>query len=109
MKKILNLSLGSFGNSRTLSSSNLSWSCFFISSISISTRSRNSLSASLSINSFSVRSIFNKYGGNLGTNGSLGFLFERKGIFTVNKGSIDYIDLEEVEMELIDFGFVEFS
>ena len=33
----------------------------------------------------SVRSIFNKYGGNLGTNGSLGFLFERKGIFTLKK------------------------
>ena len=57
----------------------------------------------------SVRSIFNKYGGNLGTNGSLGFLFERKGIFTVNKGSIDSIDLEEVEMELIDYGLEELT
>ena len=52
---------------------------------------------------------FLKYGGNLGTNGSLGFLFERKGIFTVNKGSIDSIDLEEVEMELIDYGLEELT
>ena len=36
----------------------------------------------------SVRSIFNKYSGNLGTNGSLGFLFERKGIFTLQKETI---------------------
>ncbi|MBH19523.1 MAG: YebC/PmpR family DNA-binding transcriptional regulator [Crocinitomicaceae bacterium] len=57
----------------------------------------------------SVRSIFNKYGGSLGTNGSLGFLFERKGIFTLKKESIDILDLEEVEMELIDFGLEELT
>ncbi|MEJ2594545.1 MAG: YebC/PmpR family DNA-binding transcriptional regulator [bacterium] len=48
-----------------------------------------------------VRSIFNKYNGNLGTHGSLGFLFDRKGIFTVPKGDIDR---EEFELELIDAG-----
>ena len=57
----------------------------------------------------SVRSIFNKYGGNLGTNGSLGFLFERKGIFTLKKECIGVEDLEEVEMELIDYGLEELS
>ena len=57
----------------------------------------------------SVRSIFNKYGGNLGTKGSLGFLFERKGIFTVKKDSIDAVDLEDVEMDLIDFGLDELT
>ena len=57
----------------------------------------------------SVRSIFNKYGGNLGTNGSLGFLFERKGIFTLKKQNINTEDLEEVEMELIDFGLEELT
>src|SRR6056300_751711 len=36
-----------------------------------------------------VRAIFNKYSGNLGTNGSLSFLFERKGIFTVPHGDLD--------------------
>ena len=32
----------------------------------------------------SVRSAFNKYGGALGTNGSLEFLFDRKGVFTIS-------------------------
>jgi YebC/PmpR family DNA-binding regulatory protein len=48
-----------------------------------------------------VRMYFNKFGGNLGTNGSLSFLFDRKGIFTVPKADIDQ---EEFEMELIDAG-----
>lgn len=48
-----------------------------------------------------VRSIFNKYNGNLGTNGSLSFIFDRKGIFTVPQGNLvedDFI------MEIIDAG-----
>ncbi|MFH0866401.1 MAG: YebC/PmpR family DNA-binding transcriptional regulator [Bacteroidota bacterium] len=48
-----------------------------------------------------VRSIFNKYNGNLGTNGSLSFIFDRKGIFTVPKGNLvedDFI------MDVIDAG-----
>jgi YebC/PmpR family DNA-binding regulatory protein len=53
----------------------------------------------------SVRSIFNKYGGNLGTNGSLSFLFDRKGIFTISKN--DEIDMDEFELELIDAGAEE--
>ncbi len=48
-----------------------------------------------------IRSIFNKYGGNLGTNGSLAFMFDRKGVFTVPKGDIDQ---EEFELEMIDAG-----
>ena len=57
----------------------------------------------------SVRSIFNKYSGNLGTNGSLGFLFERKGIFTLQKETIEIEELEELEMDLIDFGLEELT
>lgn len=53
----------------------------------------------------SVRSMFNRHGGNLGTNGSLSFLFERKGIFTVRKN--DDIDMDEFELELIDGGAEE--
>ena len=30
-----------------------------------------------------VRAIFNKFDGNLGKNGELSFLFDRKGIFTI--------------------------
>jgi YebC/PmpR family DNA-binding regulatory protein len=48
-----------------------------------------------------VRSYFNKYGGNLGTNGSLSFIFDRKGIFTVPQGNLD---LDEFEMAVIDAG-----
>ncbi len=48
-----------------------------------------------------IRAIFNKYGGNLGTNGSVNFLFDRKGIFTIPKGELD---AEEFELEMIDAG-----
>ncbi len=48
-----------------------------------------------------VRAIFNKRGGNLGKNGSVEFLFERKGIFTVD---ISELDPEELELDLIDAG-----
>ena len=48
-----------------------------------------------------VRAIFNKKGGNLATNGSVDFLFERKGIFIIDKGEHN---LEELELELIDGG-----
>ena len=51
-----------------------------------------------------VRSIFNKRGGNLGTNGSLSFMFERKGIISLAKGELDP---EEFELELIDAGVEE--
>jgi YebC/PmpR family DNA-binding regulatory protein len=48
-----------------------------------------------------IRAVFNRLGGSLGTNGSLAFLFDRKGIFTVRK---DEINLDEVELDLIDAG-----
>jgi len=48
-----------------------------------------------------VRAIFNKYSGNLGTNGSLSFLFERKGIFDIPTGELDH---DEFELEMIDAG-----
>jgi len=54
----------------------------------------------------SVRSVFNKYGGNLGTNGSLSFLFDRKGVFTIkNEG----LSVEELELEVIDAGAEDFE
>ncbi|MBN1986524.1 MAG: YebC/PmpR family DNA-binding transcriptional regulator [Prolixibacteraceae bacterium] len=53
----------------------------------------------------SVRSAFSKHGGNLGTNGSLGFLFDRKGVFVINNTGA--IDLEEFELEIIDAGAEE--
>jgi YebC/PmpR family DNA-binding regulatory protein len=49
-----------------------------------------------------VRSYFSKTGGSLGTNGMLDFLFERKCIFKI--ASAPGIDLEELELDMIDFG-----
>lgn len=52
-----------------------------------------------------VRSYFNKFGGSLGTTGSLEFLFEHKCIFHVVPK--EGVDIEELELELIDFGVDE--
>ena len=52
-----------------------------------------------------VRSYFNKCGGSLGTNGSVAFMFDRKCTFRVKEK--DGIDLEELELELIDYGVEE--
>jgi YebC/PmpR family DNA-binding regulatory protein len=52
-----------------------------------------------------VRSYFNKCGGSLGTSGSVDFMFERKCVFKVTVK--DGIDLEELELELIDYGVDE--
>ncbi len=50
-----------------------------------------------------VRSIFNKYGGSLGTNGSLEFIFNRMGVFTILKENLS-MDWEELQLELIECG-----
>ena len=49
-----------------------------------------------------VRSYFNKFGGSLGTSGSVAFMFDHKCVFKI-KNSPD-IDIEDLELELIDFG-----
>ncbi len=54
----------------------------------------------------SVRALFNKRGGSLGTNGSLAFLFDRKGVFTVPKGDLD---AEDFQLEIIDAGVEDFD
>jgi YebC/PmpR family DNA-binding regulatory protein len=52
-----------------------------------------------------VRSYFNKYGGSLGTSGCVDYMFEHKCNFKVVMK--DGVDLEELELELIDFGVQE--
>ena len=52
-----------------------------------------------------VRSYFNKCGGSLGTTGSVSFMFDRKCTFRIKEK--DGIDLEELELELIDYGVEE--
>jgi YebC/PmpR family DNA-binding regulatory protein len=51
-----------------------------------------------------VRSYFNKCDGNLGTSGSVEFMFDHKCHFRIPAGELD---LEELELELIDFGAEE--
>ena len=48
-----------------------------------------------------VRSYFNKLGGQLGTTGSLEFIFERKGVFTI---PLEGADKDELELTLIEQG-----
>ena len=52
-----------------------------------------------------VRSIFNKFNGNMGTTGSLSFLFDHKCVFTFKK-SAD-MDMDDFILEMIDFGVEE--
>lgn len=52
-----------------------------------------------------VRSAFNRFGGSLGTSGSLSFIFDRKSVFKIVPK--EGIDIEELELEMIDFGAEE--
>lgn len=52
-----------------------------------------------------VRSIFTKFGGTMGTSGSVSFMFEHKCNFKVK--AKEGVDIEELELELIDFGVSE--
>ena len=47
-----------------------------------------------------VRSVFNKFSGNLGTQGSLSFLFDHKSVFTFKQK--DGVDMDELILDLID-------
>lgn len=51
-----------------------------------------------------VRMHFKKYGGNLGTTGSVSFMFEHMGVFRL---SPEGLDLEALELDLIDHGLEE--
>ncbi|MFC1573464.1 YebC/PmpR family DNA-binding transcriptional regulator [Candidatus Eisenbacteria bacterium] len=46
-----------------------------------------------------IRHIFTKYGGNLGENGCVSWLFDPKGIITVSKDSVDEEKLFEIAIE----------
>jgi len=54
----------------------------------------------------SIRSVFNKRGGSLSTNGSVAFMFDRKGIICIPKGSFD---VDELQLEIIDAGVEDFE
>ena len=52
-----------------------------------------------------VRSVFNKFGGNLGTTGSLAFLFDHKCVFHIKPK--EGVSVEDLELEMIDYGVDE--
>ena len=49
-----------------------------------------------------VRAVFNKFNGNLGTQGSLSFLFDHKCVFTFKKK--EGMDMDDLILSLIDYG-----
>ena len=51
-----------------------------------------------------IRSYFNKHDGNLGTSGSVSFMFDHTCNFRINK---EGLDSEEIELDFIDFGVEE--
>lgn len=51
-----------------------------------------------------VRCHFKDYGGNVGTTGSVGFMFTKMGVFRI---SPEGLDLEALELDLIDHGLEE--
>ena len=51
-----------------------------------------------------IRSYFNKFGGSLGTSGSVIFMFDHICNFKINGSGLD---LDEIELDLIDFGAEE--
>lgn len=53
-----------------------------------------------------MRHAFDKFGGNLGQDGSVSFMFERKGILTID---MDSLDEDEVMLEAIDAGADDFE
>ncbi len=50
-----------------------------------------------------VRHAFKHHGGNMGTTGSVAFMFQRQGVFRLNPAGIDR---DSLELELIDHGLV---
>jgi YebC/PmpR family DNA-binding regulatory protein len=49
-----------------------------------------------------LRSYFNKYGGNIGKDGCLQFIFDHKGVFNINSEKVS--DVDQLTLDLIDVG-----
>lgn len=53
-----------------------------------------------------VRHVYNKFGGNMGTTGCVGFMFQNKGEFVISKE--DFPDEEQVMMDALEAGASDF-
>ncbi|MBN2795628.1 MAG: YebC/PmpR family DNA-binding transcriptional regulator [Clostridia bacterium] len=56
-----------------------------------------------------VRSYFVKGNGNLGTNGCVSFMFDKKGVLVIDRDEDLTVDPEELEMQVIEAGAEDFS
>lgn len=54
-----------------------------------------------------IRSYFNRFGGSLGTTGSLQFLFDHKCVFKITPK--EGVSMDDLELELIDYGVDELA
>ncbi|WP_084783556.1 YebC/PmpR family DNA-binding transcriptional regulator [Paenibacillus sp. FJAT-26967] len=54
-----------------------------------------------------VRSIFNKRGGNMGESGCVSYMFDEKGVLTIERGE-DPIDEDELMMQAVEAGAEDF-
>jgi len=54
-----------------------------------------------------LRHYFDKFGGNLGPNGSVSWMFDQKGIIIINKS--DSVDEDELTMDALDAGADDFA
>ncbi|MBQ3927976.1 MAG: YebC/PmpR family DNA-binding transcriptional regulator [Clostridia bacterium] len=56
-----------------------------------------------------VRSYFSKYHGNMGTTGSVSFMFEEKGLIVINDQEDEEVDEDELMMAALDAGASDFA
>ncbi len=56
-----------------------------------------------------MRHYFDKFGGNLGQSGCVGFLFDKKGVLIVDAGEDNDIDEDTLMMDALDAGAEDFS
>lgn len=53
-----------------------------------------------------IRHFFDKFGGNMGQNGCVGFMFDKKGVILIEAGDIDE---DEITMDALDAGAEDFE
>lgn len=51
-----------------------------------------------------VKCYFDKYGGNLGTAGSVSFMFDRKGVLLIDRDVFDGVDEDDLLMQVLEAG-----
>jgi len=63
-----------------------------------------SLTGNRNRTSADLKHLFSKYGGNLGGSGSVGWMFERRGVIRVEQDALRGKDKDDIELEMIECG-----